>query len=630
MEKDKSNHKPFVCLVCDKHFNTTQQLKTHSVVHSTERPFECEFCSQTFKRKHHLTDHIILHTTPSEKCPICFKDVKLLKKHMKAHEDERPYQCTICKKQFKRKEHLKDHSIIHENITEFYNCSICNQKFKHAYQLNFHLKNHSDDRPFSCSQCEKTFKRKDGLKVHEKIHTQKLDYTCEYCGKSFLHSSNYKDHLRRHLTPKRCPKRSTTPTQSNIDDNLSTNDEGKMNIIVHPDQSSFVVDSSLTPNVDGILNVTNPSPLEIVEPNATLQSNEDYCHSSGNRHILESKHKLNLEQDITPKRLKLITDNQDIHKPESNNLERIENSLHTTKPGPSKKTIKNRRKRERQKLKKAKILADAATDNAMNKPVSLDNNIGTSKDDKENDTVPVINETTVTTESITDNQTNELIQHLNPCRKTNINNSTKIFECGLCQLQFDNLTLLKQHSKTHDFKCGMCSKTLTSHYGLLQHLNTHSDKRERFYCTYTNENERSCRKSYLSEASLKVHIRTKHLNIKPFQCPHCEYQSSFKHVLLKHIKTHDKIDPLLDFSAPSIEPSPSSIFSQISGFQNNEVVETRKFKCFLNNCQARFKRMYDLNRHVQSAFHAKDHVSDVIPTDDDMMNEDDIQHSIEQ
>ncbi|KJP86623.1 hypothetical protein AK88_03727 [Plasmodium fragile] len=74
-------------------------------------------------------------------CNICnavFANSKLMHRHvMSVHSDERPFECDICLKRYKRADHLKLHRIRHDLNKEEkkFQCSICQMFFKTPRQL---------------------------------------------------------------------------------------------------------------------------------------------------------------------------------------------------------------------------------------------------------------------------------------------------------------------------------------------------------------------------------------------------------------------------------------------------------------------------------------------------------------
>ncbi|CAL4110525.1 unnamed protein product, partial [Meganyctiphanes norvegica] len=64
-----------------------------------------------------------------------------LKRHLKTHPEEKPYQC-----------------------------SLCNRTSSQNYTLKKHLKSHTGDKLYQCSHCDKTFSLNDNLIKHMKTH----------------------------------------------------------------------------------------------------------------------------------------------------------------------------------------------------------------------------------------------------------------------------------------------------------------------------------------------------------------------------------------------------------------------------------------------------------------------------
>jgi len=89
--KVPNNKRPYACPVdkCPRRFSRTDELKRHMRTHSGEKPFQCNICKRNFSRSDHLTTHIRTHT------------------------GERPYGCEVCGRRFARSDERRRHAKIH-------------------------------------------------------------------------------------------------------------------------------------------------------------------------------------------------------------------------------------------------------------------------------------------------------------------------------------------------------------------------------------------------------------------------------------------------------------------------------------------------------------------------------------
>lgn len=172
--------KPFPCILCPKSYFSTGDLADHMRTHIDARPFKCSSCSLTFTSSRRLGQHV-------KNC----------------HEDqERRYQCKICDKKFKRKEHLKSHETHAHSDARPYVCQVCGKSYKGRGSLSLHQRSHTGER-VTCEVCGRIFRDPGDLKKHKKVvHDNIKSFKCDTCGHSFANQSNLNVHIQhRHSDP---------------------------------------------------------------------------------------------------------------------------------------------------------------------------------------------------------------------------------------------------------------------------------------------------------------------------------------------------------------------------------------------------------------------------------------------
>lgn len=87
--------------------------------------------------------------------------------------------------------HLKEHH-------EHYECDLCKKVYRTKNHLKVHMRVHINAREFKCSTCSKTFNFSSQLKRHESSHSTTCIWCCEICGVGFKNQSNLSHHMRSH------------------------------------------------------------------------------------------------------------------------------------------------------------------------------------------------------------------------------------------------------------------------------------------------------------------------------------------------------------------------------------------------------------------------------------------------
>lgn len=110
----------------------------------------------------------------------------------------RPLNCGLC--DFKADDlydlegHLKMHS--NQNV---YECPYCNSTFSQKGNLITHIRTHTKEKPFKCVFCDFAASQKVNLQVHIRTHTKEKPFKCSLCDFSTAQKCNLVAHVtRRH------------------------------------------------------------------------------------------------------------------------------------------------------------------------------------------------------------------------------------------------------------------------------------------------------------------------------------------------------------------------------------------------------------------------------------------------
>ncbi|XP_072942296.1 uncharacterized protein [Epargyreus clarus] len=194
MAMHSSKENKFNCTVCGQTYDTLSNLKLHSISHSSDRPYECHFCQKAFKRKQDLKFHINQHTgVKPYQCPFCDKSFtssgNCYSHRTRMHPGRRMQKVIRNKKQSaisttqlppsspQPKKVDESQSIQSDANSEDtpakpakYKCPICAHTFMKKDNFNYHIYQHTGQKPFHCTFCTEKYVTRRGLLIH---HNQK-------------------------------------------------------------------------------------------------------------------------------------------------------------------------------------------------------------------------------------------------------------------------------------------------------------------------------------------------------------------------------------------------------------------------------------------------------------------------
>ncbi|XP_019853704.1 PREDICTED: zinc finger protein ZXDC-like isoform X2 [Amphimedon queenslandica] len=186
---------------CPWRFATPYKLRRHIKSHTKETPYQCKECGRGFSVRYNLLMHVqTIHSTPQKySCPVrgC-KDAFHTQPRLNGHL-RKVHKTDIKQIQAERNDSEDSES----SANAVFTCKECQKVFTTQAKLNVHARTHvAPIRPFKCSVegCHKSFQTADKLEKHSQTHSSVKSWVCPYkdCKRVFLRQSYLKSHLKVH------------------------------------------------------------------------------------------------------------------------------------------------------------------------------------------------------------------------------------------------------------------------------------------------------------------------------------------------------------------------------------------------------------------------------------------------
>ncbi|KAG5328492.1 ZN208 protein, partial [Acromyrmex charruanus] len=193
----------FTCVVCGLVFTRKESLRSHFIrKHTQHYAYSCEHCGKGFKVKGDLTTHTRLnHQESPVVCGVCGKTCRnshSLYTHQKHAHYKAKYECPLCHRRLVTQQNLDQHLLTQHERKEKSVCEQCGKTFFENYDLRKHMRIHTGDKPYNCTVCGRAFARHSSLSQHLLLHTGERIYACDVCGKTFAQKAGLICHRKIH------------------------------------------------------------------------------------------------------------------------------------------------------------------------------------------------------------------------------------------------------------------------------------------------------------------------------------------------------------------------------------------------------------------------------------------------
>ncbi|KAM3957341.1 uncharacterized protein ACR2FA_008518 [Aphomia sociella] len=200
----------FKCFGCERRFKNRKTRLGHEInfCKGLKDGYKCSLCGRFLPKRRMYESHMRDHRhNPNDsielpedifecaKCSQCFKTREHLKNHSSVHDgDKKNFICETCGKVFSRQDYLHKHKLIHTG-TKQHVCPHCGFRTTQKSSLTVHIRKHTGERPFSCDVCPQRCISSSNLRAHRARHLGFKNYECKLCDKKFGYKISLEEHV---------------------------------------------------------------------------------------------------------------------------------------------------------------------------------------------------------------------------------------------------------------------------------------------------------------------------------------------------------------------------------------------------------------------------------------------------
>lgn len=195
MQDLHSHVKRFECVItsCKKTFTSPREFQKHVKFHNQDLKYNCSICDATFESENELKQHNF--------------SMEHGNRYMKMHEKCRPsgiearnHQCKTCQTWFGLRHYLVQHM---ETDNHDYKCQKCGLQYLQPGSRRLHIQQVHQEIATTCEFCSLKLQTTQAVWGHLKTHG--IVHECDNCHRRFLHKEQVTTHMEAHEPPVQCP-----------------------------------------------------------------------------------------------------------------------------------------------------------------------------------------------------------------------------------------------------------------------------------------------------------------------------------------------------------------------------------------------------------------------------------------